>query len=829
MNALQKLPRLPRGLFARLALLAALLAAPWAAAQEADAADPPARVGSISALRGPVEFSAQAGAAWDAARVNQPVTGQGALWAPPGSQAEVRIGSTSVRLDGNTQAVFSQLDDHGVALDMTQGTVRARLRALSAGDAFSLAVDGVRADAQMPGDYRADYDPDRRLLTVRAVSGRMRVVTPTGGVDVQTGQEVQVQSGGDDPQLHAMGPRDEFDHWAEARDAEQDRLASLRYVSPEMTGAESLDAYGRWEVSPDYGPIWYPSGVVTGWAPYRYGHWAWLAPWGWTWVDDAPWGFAPFHYGRWARVGPRWGWVPGPMVARPIYAPALVGYVGGQPSGVSVSIGYSSGAPVGWFPLAPGETYSPYYRHSTAYVRQINDPHWRHRGKWRGRGDHDHHDDHDDHDDHDRDHDRDRDRDDDRRMSTQPPGGFRYARQAEAVTVAKADDFRGSRRIGQDRIALTQRQAEQLQPIAARLQDDDAPRRPTGTPAREHDRDDRVATAPVATLPPPPARTQDRDDDRGRRGRAGTPAATATRPATAAPATRTDRPVATPPRAADASRRSTERDQEAPRGVPRPATPVERADAPPAPRRDASDRPEAAGQRGAAAAPHPDRPERNARPATPGVGMPEGERGDVVRRGAPPVAATPRPPVPMAPPGATPGGRPDTQAGRPGGEAARSGGQDARPARSTAPAPARETDPAPPGRNTDRTPPGRAGGRKDADAGVPARAPAAQATSPRPPSAEPPDRRQALERPVAPREALQRAQAARRLTLERQQAAQPHALQQQAAQQRATQAARQDSAERDPAGGRGRPEPMDRRQAQQGESGRGGRFERQER
>ena len=87
MNALQKLPRPPRGLFARLALLAALLAAPWAAAQEADAADPPARVGSISALRGPVEFSAQAGAAWDAARVNQPVTGQGELWAPPGSQA----------------------------------------------------------------------------------------------------------------------------------------------------------------------------------------------------------------------------------------------------------------------------------------------------------------------------------------------------------------------------------------------------------------------------------------------------------------------------------------------------------------------------------------------------------------------------------------------------------------------------------------------------------------------------------------------------------------------------------------------------------------------
>ena len=31
--------------------------------------------------------------------------------------------------------------------------------------------------------------------------------------------------------------------------------------------------------------------------------WVWLRPWGWTWVDDAPWGFAPFHYGRWLWWG----------------------------------------------------------------------------------------------------------------------------------------------------------------------------------------------------------------------------------------------------------------------------------------------------------------------------------------------------------------------------------------------------------------------------------------------------------------------------------------------------------------------------------------------
>jgi len=39
-------------------------------------------------------------------------------------------------------------------------------------------------------------------------------------------------------------------------------------------------------------------------------------------MDDAPWGFAPFHYGRWVYIETVWVWVPGPIVVRPVYAPA---------------------------------------------------------------------------------------------------------------------------------------------------------------------------------------------------------------------------------------------------------------------------------------------------------------------------------------------------------------------------------------------------------------------------------------------------------------------------------------------------------------------------
>ena len=88
--------------------------------------------------------------------------------------------------------------------------------------------------------------------------------------------------------------------------------------------------------------------MMAGWAPYRYGHWVWVDPWGWTWIDDAPWGFAPFHYGRWAFAGAGWVWAPGAMAARPVYAPALVAFVGVGGVGMAA-----------WFPLGPGEVYRP--------------------------------------------------------------------------------------------------------------------------------------------------------------------------------------------------------------------------------------------------------------------------------------------------------------------------------------------------------------------------------------------------------------------------------------------------------------------------------------
>src|SRR4029077_16282732 len=81
---------------------------------------------------------------------------------------------------------------------------------------------------------------------------------------------------------------------------------------------------------------------------------------------------APYHYGRWANSGNRWVWVPPQRDVRPVYAPALVAFVGGVE--LAVTLGNQSSAPVGWFPLGPREAYVPPYTTNRDYYQRVNRP-----------------------------------------------------------------------------------------------------------------------------------------------------------------------------------------------------------------------------------------------------------------------------------------------------------------------------------------------------------------------------------------------------------------------------------------------------------------------
>jgi hypothetical protein len=334
-------------------------------------ADPPARVGRLSLVQGEVTVHDTRSGESEAATINWPVTSDTAIVTARGARAEVRIGSTAVRLEGATDLEFVQLDDQTTLLRLREGTVSVRVRDRETAERFALETPDARVDLMDAGRYRFDANPGAGTTTVTTFQGNAQVAIGGTAVSVASARRAEIGPQGGMEVVGAFA--DGFDDWALARDRGDDVSVSTRYVSPEMTGAESLDAHGDWRATPEYGVVWVPRAVPVGWAPYRAGRWAWIAPWGWTWVDAAPWGFAPFHYGRWALIGGVWAWAPGVLVARPVYAPALVGWIGHP--GWSVTVSFGTAPAVGWFPLAPREVFVPAYDCSTVYVQNVNITH----------------------------------------------------------------------------------------------------------------------------------------------------------------------------------------------------------------------------------------------------------------------------------------------------------------------------------------------------------------------------------------------------------------------------------------------------------------------
>lgn len=358
-----------------LALTLLIAIAPAARSQDMDR-DPPSRAARVVDVVGDAWLFDHDSREWTRLTRNQTVGEGDRVRTDDRARLSLRFGSTTVWVDERSDLELSQLDEGRTLLQLDRGDVALRLRSAENAAETRLRTREGTAQPEREGLYRVEQLD--RGSKVYVWQGRLRFDWARGASPVSVGTGEQVELWWPD------GPRaersalysDGFGDWVLAESREEGDRAVARYVSPEMTGAEDLDRYGRWESTADYGNVWVPTTlVVADWAPYRYGRWAWSRHWGWTWVDDAPWGFAPFHYGRWVSWGGRWCWAPGPYVQRPVYAPALVGWVGGGSVSVGITIGSRPAPPrYGWYPLAPREIYRPAYHHSPRYVSRVNDP-----------------------------------------------------------------------------------------------------------------------------------------------------------------------------------------------------------------------------------------------------------------------------------------------------------------------------------------------------------------------------------------------------------------------------------------------------------------------
>ena len=186
--------------------------------------DPPGRAGRLSYINGPVSLQPAGVTDWVDAGINRPLTTGDHIWVGDGGQAEIHIGSTALRLNSNTAFQFLNLDDQTAQIQLSQGTLSARVRNFGQGQNVEIDTPSMAFTVLRPGEYRVGADPDSQTttITVRAGDGE---VTGGGQTFPVHAREQAIVTGGDQITYDvesAPGP-DAWDRWSTSRDGREDR------------------------------------------------------------------------------------------------------------------------------------------------------------------------------------------------------------------------------------------------------------------------------------------------------------------------------------------------------------------------------------------------------------------------------------------------------------------------------------------------------------------------------------------------------------------------------------------------------------------------------
>lgn len=351
---------------------------------------PPDRVGRIAAVTGAVSFHLAGATEWQVASRNLPITNGTALWvaAPTGGvspEASLGVSDDRIVLAPSTELDVDRLDEQTLVSTQPQGESYWHLRSVATANTYAIHTPRGTVTMATAGRYEVVSGDTDHPTTITVLDGTATLTDVPTSQEIGPGQTLTVTGDrGVSSFTSSIGKtvQDAFlRHVLAEETPARPRAPDAPAILSEMTGSEALYDVGQWTENAEYGPVWYPP--TADYVPYRQGRWAYVAPWGWTWVDDAPWGFAPSHYGRWAQFDNRWGWVPGRDWGPgrpPIYAPALVGFIGGAALGAGLgtalgaSLGLAHGPLVGWAPLGPRDAYRPPYRVNERMIQSLNRP-----------------------------------------------------------------------------------------------------------------------------------------------------------------------------------------------------------------------------------------------------------------------------------------------------------------------------------------------------------------------------------------------------------------------------------------------------------------------
>ena len=129
-------------------------------------ADPPGRVGRISATQGQVTFRSDYRDEAMPATLNWPVTSGNLIETGAGARAEIRVGSAAVRVAANSELEFAQLDERHFTLRLNDGSASVRIRNREQVDDFVLQTPHGRVLLSEPSQIRVDVDGERTVVSV---------------------------------------------------------------------------------------------------------------------------------------------------------------------------------------------------------------------------------------------------------------------------------------------------------------------------------------------------------------------------------------------------------------------------------------------------------------------------------------------------------------------------------------------------------------------------------------------------------------------------------------------------------------------------------------
>jgi len=309
---------------------------------EEETAQVTARVARINIIRGDVQIRHADSEDWERATLNLPVVEGDEITTSPGARLEIQFDRYNyLRLSEDSYLKITTLRDEGIAVSLPQGTMSVRAMEFDKDKTF-FEIDAPKTTiaVQQAGMYRIDAG-DSRSTEIRVTvteDGQARVYSENNGATLRAGRSMRIyldgNYAGEWETADASRYADDFDSWTLERDAIiAKRLRdnyNNNYYDRDIYGADDLSENGEWIYTKKYGYVWKPYRNATAqyadWSPYRYGHWRWIPPYGWTWINDEPWGWATYHHGRWIYVDNDWCWTPyaAYRARRSWWRPALV-------------------------------------------------------------------------------------------------------------------------------------------------------------------------------------------------------------------------------------------------------------------------------------------------------------------------------------------------------------------------------------------------------------------------------------------------------------------------------------------------------------------------